>query len=58
MDTTVLAAAPDQAGYYLDWGVVQISATNLIVILVMLAVFAVALVVPLGRGTRDREGRR
>jgi hypothetical protein len=54
MDTIVLGSGAT----YLDWGVVHISTTNLIVVLVMLAAFALALVVPLGRGTRDREGRR
>jgi len=54
MDTTVLGSGTTQ----LDWGVVQISTTNLIVVVVMLAVFALALVVPLGRGTRDRGSRR
>ena len=58
MDTTVLGSGAAPGGSYIDWGVIQISATNLIVIVVMLVLFALALVVPLGRGTRDREGRR
>jgi hypothetical protein len=33
-------------GYYLQWGVIQISAANLIVIVLMLAVFLVALFAP------------
>jgi hypothetical protein len=36
----------DQPGYYLNWGVVQISLANLIVIGLMLLVFVVALVAP------------
>ncbi len=36
----------DQPGYYLHWGVIQISLANLIVIGLMLLVFAVALVAP------------
>jgi hypothetical protein len=43
----------DQPGYYLHWGVIQISLANLIVIGLMLLVFAVALVAPFpGRGRR------
>ncbi len=33
-------------GHYLHWGVVQISLANLIVLLVMIAVFALALLLP------------
>ena len=33
-------------GAYLHWGIVQISVANLIVILLMLAVFAIALFAP------------
>jgi hypothetical protein len=33
-------------GVYLHWGIIQISAANLIVILLMLLVFAVALFAP------------
>ena len=36
----------DVVGPYLHWGVVQISVANLIVILLMLVVFAVALLLP------------
>jgi len=39
-------------GYYLHWGVIQISLANFIVILVMVAIFGVALFMrfPGGRG--------
>jgi hypothetical protein len=43
----------DQPGYYLHWGVIQISLANLIVIGLMLLVFAVALVAPFP-GSRRR----
>lgn len=43
---------PFAAGHYVSWGVVSISVTNLLVIVAMLAVFALALVVPF---PRDRE---
>ena len=36
----------DQPGYYLHWGVIQISLANLIVIGLMLGVFVLALVLP------------
>jgi hypothetical protein len=36
----------NHAGHYLHWGVVQISLSNLIVIVAMLAVFVLALLLP------------
>jgi hypothetical protein len=36
----------DQPGYYLHWGVIQISLANLIVIGLMLLVFVVAIFAP------------
>jgi hypothetical protein len=50
------ARAMGNAGTYVTWGVVQISLTNLVIVLLMMAVFAVAVLVPLGR--RDRESGR
>jgi len=44
------------AGSYVTWGVLQISVTNLVIILLMLAVFALAVLVPFGH--RDRVDRR
>ncbi|HZP14774.1 MAG TPA: hypothetical protein VFA96_03045 [Nocardioides sp.] len=41
-------------GHYLHWGVIQISVANLVVIAVMLAVFALAILLPF---PKDR-GRR
>jgi hypothetical protein len=49
---TVLAA-----GKYLDWGVVSISLTNLLVIIVMVVVFLLALLVPFPHGRRGRDAR-
>lgn len=43
------AAATVAAGRYLQWGVIQISLANLLVILAMIAVFILALVVPFPR---------
>ncbi len=36
----------NQPGYYIHWGVIQISLANLVVIALMLAVFALALFLP------------
>jgi hypothetical protein len=36
----------DQPGYYLHWGVIQISVANVTVVLLMLLVFGIALVAP------------
>jgi hypothetical protein len=44
------------AGSYVTWGVLQISVTNLVIILLMLAVFALAVLVPFGH--RHRINRR
>ena len=37
-------------GHYLDWGVIQISAANLTVIIIMVVLFILALVLPFPRG--------
>lgn len=44
-------------GQYLPWGWLQVSWANLVVVLLMLAVFALALLLPFPhrRGTADRE---
>jgi hypothetical protein len=41
-------------GRYFHWGVIQISAANLIVVAIMVAVFVLAVVLPFPRG----RGRR
>jgi hypothetical protein len=45
--------------YYLDWGVVQISLTNFLIIVAMVVVFILALVLPFPGGGEDvsREDR-
>jgi hypothetical protein len=40
--------------YVIHWGVIQITLANLIVILLMLAVFVAALLLPFPKGRRDR----
>jgi hypothetical protein len=56
MITVPLAAAVDlnHPGHYLHWGVISISVANAVVILVMLALFALALLLPFPRG-KDRS---
>ncbi len=41
-------------GHYLHWGVLQISVANAVVIVLMLALFAAAVLVPFPKG---RDGR-
>ena len=50
-----MLAAPidlNHTGHYLHWGVIQISLANLVVILIMVAVFVAAILVPFGKGRR------
>lgn len=58
MHPTGAAASP--AGTYLDWGVIHISVTNLTIIVVMLAVFVLAVLLPFpgasGGATRPNGG--
>jgi hypothetical protein len=48
MNTAILASIIDlnHRPYYIHWGVIQISAANLIVIGLMVAVFALAVLLP------------
>ena len=39
----------DQPGHYLHWGVIQISVANALVILLMIAVFILAIALPFPR---------
>ncbi len=52
----MLVAAIDlnQPGHYLNWGVISISVANLVVIVVMLALFALAILLPF---PKDRDQR-
>jgi hypothetical protein len=43
------------SGTYLHWGVIQISLTNFVIILVMLAVFALAVAIPMPGQRRGRD---
>jgi hypothetical protein len=45
--------------YFLHWGVVQISLTNFVIVVLMLVIFALALIVPFphGGGDSHEKGR-
>ncbi|BCJ35430.1 hypothetical protein Athai_29330 [Actinocatenispora thailandica] len=52
-------AAPidlNHLGHYVHWGVIQISWANLIVILLMVALFVAALLLPFPKGRDDERG--
>lgn len=44
----------DHPGRYVHWGVIQISVANLVLILLMIVVFAAAILIPFP-GTRRRK---
>jgi hypothetical protein len=46
------------AGHYVHWGVLSVSLTNLLIIVAMVVLFALALVLPFGAsGPDDRDDR-
>ncbi len=49
-----LSIVADEAGRYVHWGVIQISVTNLVIIVAMVVVFALAILVPFG-SRQDRK---
>lgn len=57
MNLRAIESAPinlNNPGDYLHWGVISISVTNLVVIGLMLAVFALAILVPFPKGRKPR----
>ena len=58
MSTVVHAADGVVAGggRYLDWGVIQISLTNFLIVVAMVVVFVLALVVPFPHGDDGTDG--
>ena len=50
----VMAINLNHPGRYVHWGVVQLSVANLVVILVMIAIFVAALLLPFP-GTKRRK---
>jgi hypothetical protein len=53
-EALALAAPASPAGIFLVWGIFSIQLGNLIVILAMFVLFALALVLPFPRGTRGK----
>ena len=51
-----LLSVASGAGRYVNWGVVHISVTNLVIIALMLLVFVLALVLPFPGHRRSRGG--
>jgi hypothetical protein len=47
----------EQAGHYVNWWVVHISLTNLLIILAMIVVFVLALVLPFPHRQGDDQER-
>lgn len=43
------------SGSYLHWGVIQISLTNFLIIVLMVVVFALAVALPFGRRQHDEQ---
>ena len=41
------------AGHYLQWGVLSVSLTNLLIIVSMVVIFVLALVIPFGSADED-----
>jgi len=56
---THLAAPVDlnHPGYYVHWGVIQISAANLVVIGLMIILFALAILLPFPKDKHDERPR-
>ncbi len=48
--SVVSAGTPAEPGHYVQWGVISISLTNLSIILIMIVVFVLAILVPMGGG--------
>ena len=46
------AGSLDKPGYYIDWGPIQISAGNLVMIGIGLLLFVLALVIPFPKGRK------
>ena len=55
--TDLLASPLSGQGAYVHWGVIQISAANLVIILLMIAVLTLAIVLPFPHG-KDEAGPR
>ena len=54
----LLTAAAYASGRYLSWGPIQISVTNLVIIVLMVVVFVLALVIPFPGGHENPPPER
>jgi len=54
--TDGVSIVAEGAGRYVDWGVIQISVTNLTIIAVMVILFILALVLPFPSGHGSDDG--
>ena len=57
MNASVVLAAPvnlDHPGHYVNWGVIQISVANLVVIGIMIVIFIAAILLPFPKGRSRR----
>lgn len=56
--TNGLSVLAEGAGRYINWGVIQISVTNLTIIVVMIVLFILALILPFpsGHGGDSSDG--
>ena len=53
----VLSSPPvnlNHPGHYLHWGVIQLSVANFVVVIVMIAIFVAALLLPFPKGKGSR----
>lgn len=55
---TTAGPATLEAQYFLHWGVVQITLANLLIVVAMIVVFALALVLPFPGGRKRRRRSR
>lgn len=57
MHASAVLAAPvnlDHPGHYVNWGVIQISVANLVVIGIMIVIFIAAILLPFPKGRSRR----
>ena len=53
-----LNLAAETSGRYLDWGVIQISVTNLLIIAGMVVLFVLAILLPFPHARDDEAGEK
>ncbi len=50
--STLLAWNLDRPAHYLEWGPIQVSAANLVMVLLIVVLFVLAIVLPFPKGRR------